>query len=333
MIYEDPEIMFNLSELKYRRADNYIQEQSTVIRKYYLDYKNNDINKIARLIGKYGVNHRDQFNLTPVLAAIQAGSEKVIRFLLEQGADITLSDNRGRNALRTAISQKLLKTTNDRVTGLILSLFIADTIKLKIENKLVVIPSRKFEYMLLNVFLAVQKHYFIPHKFTFWWRCMNALSIEEAVDNYPEQMVPDFRKKRAYISSMLSKNEILGTNPYNNKTFFRIARGEYMLNPDMEMMVNDKWINVYDVIGMDKPKIPNPEERFDNLRQQLQHSMDENKDQPESEQDYYDQESYIQEENSPPEENEPSDQIHEIKKNTKEKKNKAIDPSQLKLPF
>lgn len=277
MIYEDAEIMADLTELKYRRADNYLGEQDTVVRKYYLDYKNSDIKKISQLVGKYGVNYRDQFNLTPILAAIQANSHKAIRFLLEQGADITLTDNRGRNALRTAISQKVLKTSNERVTELVLGVFSSDSLRLKIDNKLVILPSRKFEYILVNIFLAVQKQYYIPENHISWQPCLGAIDIELIMDDFPEVMVPEFRKFRSYISSMLSKNEIYGSNPYNNKLFLRIYRGEYMLHPGIEVMVNEQWINAYQVMGMEKPEIMSMQEREERIRQEIRQHMREAK--------------------------------------------------------
>jgi len=35
----------------------------------------------------------------------------------------------------------------------------------------------------------------------------------------------------------------------------RVERGEYLLNKEIEMMVNDKWTNIYEIVGIDKSKI------------------------------------------------------------------------------
>ncbi len=274
MLYEDMDIMDSLSELKYRKAERLGSEHSTVIRKYYIDYKNNDVKKVAQLVGRYGVNYRDQFNLTPLLAAIHSGGDKVIPFLIEQGADVTLTDNRGRNALRMIISQKVLRDASPRLTDMVLGQLTVDSLRLKIDDRLVIIPSRKFEYILVNIFLAISKQFFDNEHSAFWLNCIDAAEVEETLEGFPEQLVPEFRKKRTYISSMLSKNEISGKNPYNNKILIRMSRGQYLLNPDMEMIVNDKWVNVYQVMDMEKPEILSEEEKAERIREDIRLSME-----------------------------------------------------------
>jgi hypothetical protein len=267
LIYDEFEIIDKLAKLKYRRAEDKENEFGSVFRKYYSEYKNNDLKQIARLIEKYGLNYRDQFNLTPLLAAIQSGSTKAIRFLLEQGADITLMDNRGKNALRSAIGQKYQKTGNSQTTDLVFAAFTSDTLRLKIDDKLVLIPSRKFEYILLNFFLTTQSQLPSERINIFWQRGFTAKKIEESIEDYPESMVPGFRKKRSYISAMLSKNEKSGTNPYNHKIMIRTNHGEYLINPDIEMMVNEQWTNVYSVMGIEKLVVITEEERIARINQ------------------------------------------------------------------
>jgi hypothetical protein len=64
--------------------------------------------------------------------------------------------------------------------------------------------------------------------------------------------VPDYRKRRTYISSLLSKNEIDGNNPYNNALFIRIGRVYYCINPELSVSVADKWVNIYEFTGLQK---------------------------------------------------------------------------------
>jgi len=275
LIYNERKFIDELVSLKYRRAESFESELGSVYRKYYAEYKNGDIKQIAQLIGKYGLNYRDQFNLTPLLAAIQSGSDKAIRYLLEQGADITLMDNRGKNALRTAMVLKSQKSGNSAVVDMIFGAFISDSIRLKIEDKLVIIPSRKFEYLLINLFLTVQHQLVNKYKYSVRQPGLTAIVIEKNIKDYPEAMVPDFRKKRSYISAMLSKNEIESSNPYNYKTFSRTNHGEYILNPDVEMMVNEKWTNVYEIMGIEKPKTYTQEEHLEMIRANIRESMGE----------------------------------------------------------
>ncbi|MCF8457834.1 MAG: hypothetical protein K9H62_18045 [Bacteroidales bacterium] len=271
LLYEELEIIDRLANLKYRRAEKYEEERGSVYRKYYPEYKNNDLKQIARLIGKYGINYRDQFNLTPLLAAIQAGSIKAIPFLLERGADITMMDGIGRNPFRTAIVQNFNKQMNQQVADLVFGAFVSDTVRLKIDDKLVIIPSRKFEFLLLNFLLSVQKQLVSIEDRPYFQRGIRAQTIAEALEDYPEQLVPGFRKKKNYVSAMLSKNEIEGNSPYNHKIMLRVQHGEYLLNRDMEMMVNDEWKNVYDLMNMDKPVYLSEEQKAARVQEEIEY--------------------------------------------------------------
>lgn len=50
-------------------------------------------------------NQKDDYGNTPLLTAVSNGkSPKIIEFLLENGADLTMADDWGRNALHLAVS-------------------------------------------------------------------------------------------------------------------------------------------------------------------------------------------------------------------------------------
>jgi hypothetical protein len=271
LIYNDFNSIVILAELKYRRAEDPENESKALFRKYYAEIKNDNIKELEQKIRKYGINYRDQFNLTPLLAAIQVGSVKSTQFLLKNGADATLMDNGGRNALRTAINQKFQKIGNEETVNLIFSTMAIDSIRLNINEKLLVLPNKKFEYFLVNFFIALQKALCGKSKSRYWTPCgITATLLEKAIATYPINIIPEFRKKRSYVSSILSKNELFGSSAYNSKLFFRISHGEYMLNSGIEMMVNDKWVNVYDIIGMEKPEILTEDQKIKRFMENIE---------------------------------------------------------------
>ena len=53
----------------------------------------------------------------------------------------------------------------------------------------------------------------------------------------PNDILPEFRRQRQYVNSILAKNEIDRNDPYNRKLFKRTTRGVYQLNPDLEIIV------------------------------------------------------------------------------------------------
>lgn len=270
LIYDDMESIRSLIELKYRRANDFAAERTSIYRKYYADYKSDNVREITAKIQKYGLNYRDQFNLTPLLAAVHAGSLKCINYLMTNGADVTAMDNLGRNVLRTIIRQKYLKTTNEQILNQVFSNLKADALRLNVDDKLLLIPDKKFEYFLVNLFLSVQKlecAYDEENRKYRWG--FKAKTIEEAIADYPETIIPEYRKKRSYISSILAKNEVFGSNPYNSKLFFRINRGEYLLNATLALQVNEKWVNVYELMNAVKPEILTEDEKIERFRENI----------------------------------------------------------------
>ena len=61
-----------------------------------------------------------------------------------------------------------------------------------------------------------------------------------------------FEKGFSIASSILAKNEVNREDKYNKKLFIRLRLGQYMPNPLMEILIDDEWINYYDLINIDE---------------------------------------------------------------------------------
>lgn len=250
LLYNDSKSIDKLAELNYKRAQHPEYERSSLNRKYYAEYNTDNVKAIKQKIGKYGVDYRDQFNLTPLLAAIENGSVKILKYLLEQNASTDVVDNNGRNPLRIALnklyfSPQLITKLEDSIGDI-----LTDAIRVKIDDRMVKIPKQKMEYLLLNIFMTLQDAAENESRVGWIQKGLSAMDIEKIVAPYPGSLMPEFRKKRPYISAMLAKNEIESKNPYNNALFSRIERGVYCLNPDMSVLLDDAWINIYDLCGL-----------------------------------------------------------------------------------
>ncbi|KOR31086.1 hypothetical protein TI04_02630 [Achromatium sp. WMS2] len=68
--------------------------------------------------------------------------------------------------------------------------------------------------------------------------------------------VPKRRKKRSYISSILSKNEVFRDGPYNRQLFLRISRVKYIINPKVAVRIAGEWHNIYDLLLAQRLGIP-----------------------------------------------------------------------------
>jgi len=253
LIYNDQDIIQQLSALKYRRADKPELERSSIFRRIYASYSNDDVKKVTDNIKKYGVDYRDEFNMTPLLAALKIGAGKVTDFLLEQKANLNVTDNLGISPFQMMLQQSHFneKFRKTRLPVLYPKMQ-PEYIKIKIDNHLVKIISRSAEFFLLHNFIVAQAMIVMKKKNT-EDRGLTMDNVVHFCEKFPVSILPEFRQKRHYMNSILSKNEIDRDDPYNRKLFLRIGRGVYVLNPDLEVSVGeDQWMNVYDMMYTEK---------------------------------------------------------------------------------
>ena len=262
LMYDDIESIMDLSELKYRRADRYESEKGSVLRKYYSEYITDNVQAVEQNIRKYGVDYRDQLNMTPLMAAVQSGSMKILEILTACEANPTLTDNLGRNPFRIALYHAWSSPGYLSKLDKICTYLLTDHIKISVDDCLIKIDSHKIEYFLLNFFMALQQVIvYKDYDFFLAPKGVQAGDLEKAVEDYPEILLPEYRKKRTYLSANLSKHETGSSNPYNKKLFKRLYRGYYVLNPGLSVWINEKWVKVYELMNMEEVRIPTPEER------------------------------------------------------------------------
>jgi hypothetical protein len=65
--------------------------------------------------------------------------------------------------------------------------------------------------------------------------CLDMHDFSYYIMNIPSSILPDYRKKRPYINSILAKNEVNSNHYYNKKLFIRRNRGCYDLNPKLNI--------------------------------------------------------------------------------------------------
>ena len=278
MIYGDYNSLDSLSELKYRKADQRVSEGKSISRKYYGVYEKDDVNAVEKSIREYGVDYRDRFNRSPLHPAVDLGSKKILDLLIQYGANPSLTDNLGKIPLHIALYQSYDSKDHFQTLIPLLSYLVTDHIKIQVDNRMIKLDNHKIEYFLLHFFIALQDDVIDECEIHFLAkRGVRAVDLERIVQGYPDSFLPEFRKKRSYLSSNLSKHEINSTSPYNKKLFKRLYRGYYELNPDLAVWVNDRWINVYDIMQSVEVKVPTKEERDAFLKDYYQRLREENR--------------------------------------------------------
>ena len=249
LVHNQTLVMEQLADLKYKRAGNYESERGSIFRKYYQYYREDNVKMIIPFINKYGIDYRDVHNFTPLHAAAFSGAVNITKTLLINGANPSLFNTFSKTAIQIALEQAFVLPDYARnKLGKIFSILLTDSMKIQVDGHLIKIDSHKIEYLLINLFIAVQpvilrkkRHY----------QSMG-IRIDDIVDNlqyFSEAVITKNRKKREYLLSLLAKHEVDSNNPYNKKLFKRIERGSYLLNPGLQIMYNEQWTAVSSISG------------------------------------------------------------------------------------
>ena len=276
LYYSESSYFDKLAALKYRPAERWEQEGKGILKRMFSEYVADNLKALQPKLQRHGMDFRNELNLTPFMLAINYGSEKIIAHLLENGANTHLLDNYGRSGLQTVILKvytdpKLkAKTLNRLFTQL-----KGDSIRIKIDNRLVKIDNHQAEFLMLNFMLSVLRiHLINGTKGRNWQRKQNVpvFQTQDFLDFYDglsHQVIPEFRTKRTYLSGILSKNEVNREDKYNKKLFVRIQQGMYLPNPTLELLINEDWINIYDLINIEDI-IKNHAQVYQNALNQIQ---------------------------------------------------------------
>jgi hypothetical protein len=244
LVYNQTLVMEQLADLKYKRAANYETERGSIFRKYYQYYREDNVKMIIPLINKYGIDYRDIHNLTPLHAAVFSGALNIARALLNNGANPALSNTFNKTALQIAFEQAfVLPDFAKNKLGKIFPLLLTDSMKIQVDGHLIKIDSHKVEFLLINLFVAVQS-VIIQKKRHYQSMGILVDDIIGNIQHFSEAVIRKNRKKREYLLSLLAKHEADSNNPYNKKIFIRVGRGCYVLNPDLKILYNEEWISV-----------------------------------------------------------------------------------------
>ncbi len=242
-------IISQLAELKYKRAENFESERHSLFRKYYRYYKEDNLKAIMPFLNKYGIDYRDENNFTPLHAAAYAGATSITKALLSSGANPDLLDTFRKTPVQIALEQGfILPDFAKNKLGKIYSLLLSNAIKIQVDGRMIKIDSHKIEYLIINLFIAVQS---VILQSKSYYEAMG-IKIDDLIGNiqhFSTAVILPYRKKREYLLSLFAKHEIDSRNQYNKKIFKRVSRGYYLLNPEMHILCNEKWISVADIFG------------------------------------------------------------------------------------
>lgn len=248
LFYQDQTIFRQLLNRKYSKSNEYEQHINGLMRRYYPAYHKSDVETVLKESESYGLDFRDQFNLTPLMVATFAGDAKLVKALIQQGADITLNDNTGRTCLQIALFLAFESGSYfmPRLKSLY-HLLAPPCLKLRLNQKLVMLGAGKLEYLMFNS-LFVFQHYLIGSQ-----RALDepegvrAEDLENLFSHLPDTILPPHRKKFEYLRSHLARHET-SREKGSLRLYTRLQRGYYVLNPDLEMQMHGEWLPLKEIL-------------------------------------------------------------------------------------
>lgn len=220
--------------------------------KHYAIYIFKKPDAVLKQTSLYGPDFRNLFNQTPLMVAAWTGNATVIEALIEQGADTEKVDENGLTAFQIALSQAGRDANYARKKlAAIYDNLEPTSMSIKVSDRLIKLDKRQMELFMLNMMIALF-YRVLPRKIIYHGGTFSTQDFIDAIEHMPASVLPERRKKRAYLSSILSKNEIDRDDKHNRKLFYRLKRGYYLFNPDLSIKVEGEWINIYDLLSLDK---------------------------------------------------------------------------------
>lgn len=254
--FDEPVLAYFLvKDAGYDQARAFPVQSTLAGRRHYQPYFSRNFKDILRLCDKHGVEHRTPMNQTPLMAAAAAGNIPLVEALLERGADKGAVDHLGRNALHWAMTSALRDVDYARGPfGAVYQLVAPARIDVMTGERLVRIDARQSEYLMLQTMWVLFKSCFGNGDGTDRG-AFDAGTLLDAYERMPAAVIRPERRKRAFISGVLARNEVDRDYAYNRHLFKRVATGLYQLNPALSLRRpgrdgDDEWVPVFSALNL-----------------------------------------------------------------------------------
>ncbi len=240
-----------LMEAGFRHAKKPESGRAFIEETLYAPYLLKNTRELNEQLARYGIDFRNPLNETPLMVAARLGRGALVKELLTQGADPELTDSAGRNPLRVLLSSLFL-AHKGKPSGFeeAWKALATQPLKVKIGSRMVKLDPRSMEWFLLQTWLVVYRGLAATALPRHLLPAIKASALSHQLGRLPEGILPERRKQRAYVSSILVKNESSANTPYNRRLFLRVDHAYYILNPVMEIEVSGRFVPVDEVMAM-----------------------------------------------------------------------------------
>jgi len=251
LVYRDQPRLNALIKSGFAPARNPDKGRHLLNKKHFMPYELKHPGAVLRQTDQYGVDFRNLFNQTPLMVASRLGNETLVRELRARGANTELINNAGFNAFLIALEQTLddPKYSSKKLAA-VYRLLEPDCLDIQVDEHLIKLDKRSMEFLMLSLMMAMF-YTRMGDKIIISGGGYQSRDFTETLAQFPEHILPARRKKRPYISSILSKNEVSRDDKYNRKLFLRVKHGHYIINPKLSLRVEGEWQNIYELLSFD----------------------------------------------------------------------------------
>ncbi len=238
----------------YKAAKDFERESLAVRRKYFGRFESGVSKEVLKECERHGVDHRTPMNLTPLLTATLAGNLPLVEALLDRGADIEAADTFGCNALHWAMRRAFADPRYARSSfGELYERLAPSSVDLKVGDRFVRLDRHLSEYFLFQAMWATFRDRFMEP----YLPAANTDTFMRAYAYVPLFVLSEQRRKRAFLSAVLSRNEMDRDYAYNRRLFLRLSQGWYQFNPQLAVRrrgeEQDTWTPIFQ--GLNLPLI------------------------------------------------------------------------------
>ncbi|WP_374088616.1 UvrD-helicase domain-containing protein [Methylomicrobium lacus] len=252
LVHEDLNILNVLLHADFKPAKQPDKGLQMLEQKHYGAYQFKKPDAVLKQTDQYGPDFRNVFNQTPLMVAAWTGNADVVKAMCDQGADTEKVDGNGLTAFQIALAQADRSDAYaKKKLAAIYDLLEPTSMSIQVEHRLIKLDKSSMEFFLLNLMIALF-YRVMPRKMVYRLEGFGTQEFIDAIQHIPPGILPERRKQRAYLSAILAKNEVDKDDKYNRKLFYRVMRGAYIFNPNLAIRVEGEWVNIYDLLSIDR---------------------------------------------------------------------------------
>jgi hypothetical protein len=235
-----------LAKLQLQRAILFLKELRADGREYEKQLRLGNKSKTLQIIQKYGVNFTVNDGVSGLMLSLYHGQTELAAELLSKGASITQTDNADRLASDYLMDgyitgkrqkQKQGQVANDKALISFWEKIKPQAIVYEYKDRQFRIGSHSMLFFLMILMRNTEKyqdkraHSKVDESKTFG--AFDMSDLEQLAAIIPDEILPLYRKRRGYINSIMASNEVTKDSSYCKSAFIRVARGFYILNPEI----------------------------------------------------------------------------------------------------